>query len=62
MNKIHNKQNRNRVTDTKNRLTAVGMEAVWELGGKGEGIKRNKTLIDTDNSMTNTRGKGAWEK
>ena len=55
MHKI-NKQNRNRLIDKENRLTAVRGEGVRGLSEKGEGIK--KKIIDTDNSMEMTRGKG----
>ena len=39
MNKT-NKQNRNRLMDTENRLTAIRREVGWGLGEKGEGIKK----------------------
>ena len=57
MNKI-NKQNRNRLIDTENRLTAVRREGLEGLCEKGKDIKKKKTLIDTDNSLVITRGKG----
>ena len=33
-----NKQNKNRVRDTENRLTAVRGQGAWAVGEKGEGI------------------------
>ena len=55
-----NSQNRNRLTDTENRLTAVRSRGVGGLGEKGEGIKQRKRLTDTDHSMVITKGKGGW--
>ena len=49
-----NKHNRKRLIDTENILTAVRREGVWGLGDKGAGIKKKKTLIDSENSMVNT--------
>ena len=43
MNKI-NKQNRNRLTNTQNRLTAVRREGGYGLSEKGEGIKQHKLV------------------
>ena len=49
MNKINKKQNRNRLIDSKNRLTAVRGVEIWGLGEKkNTWIKRKKYhLIDT---------------
>ena len=56
-NKLTNKIER--LIDTENRLTAlIGEEGCIVQGGKTEVIK--KKLIDTDNSMVITRGKGGW--
>ena len=54
-----NKQNRDRLIETENRLTAVRGERGWGLDEKGEGIKQqqNKTLIDTANRMMMVKGK-----
>ena len=41
MNQI-NRQNRNRLIDTGNRLTAVRGERGWGVGDKGKGIKKKK--------------------
>ena len=54
-NKLTN--NRKRITDTKNSLTAVGRGQVGALGEKGEGCEQRGKLTDTD-SMVITRGKG----
>ena len=56
INKI-NKQSRNRLIDTKNRLTGIRGEG--GLGEKSEEIKEN-TLIDTDNNIVISRWKGGW--
>ena len=37
-----NKQNRNRLIDAENRLTAIRVEGGWGLGEKGKGNKQNK--------------------
>ena len=42
-----------------NRLTAGTGNGAGRLGETSEGIKEKKTLIDTDNSMVMSRGKGA---
>ena len=39
------KQNRNRLTDTENRQTAVRGEGIGKLGEKGEGIKKYKSVV-----------------
>ena len=64
MNKI-NKQHKNRLIGTENRLRAVGGEGSWgnclkQMKGLSTKTKTNKkkTLIDTDNSMEIARGKG----
>ena len=41
MNKI-NTQNRNRLIDTENKLTAVRGEGIGGLGDKGKGMKQKK--------------------
>ena len=57
-----NEQNRNRLIDTENRLTAVRGEGElkgWVKTVKGLSKKKNpQKLIDTDNSMVITTGKG----
>ena len=52
----YKKQNRNRLIETENRLTAF--KGGW-LKKVNKEINKNK-LIDTDNSMVITRGKGVW--
>ena len=42
----------------KKRLTTVRGEGYFGAGEKVEGIKKKKELIDTDNSMVITRGRG----
>ena len=42
-----NKQNRNRLIDTENRLTAVRGRGVGKMGGKGEGIKEKTSQTQT---------------
>ena len=61
MNNI-NKQNINRLINAESKFRAVRGERSWGLGETSEGIKQQKqnqkNLIDTDNSMVITRGKG----
>ena len=60
--KSTNKQNRNRLIATENRLRAARRSGVGSLGEKGEGIKQKyiKKLRDTENNRAITRRKGAW--
>ena len=58
MNKI-NKQNGNRLIETTDRQLSEG-RGVGGLGEIGKEIKQKENLIDTDNSMVITRGKGGW--
>ena len=53
-------QHSNRLTDTENRLAAVRGEGFRGLGERR--YAKKKTLINTDNSMVMSRGKGGWEK
>ena len=43
-NKI-NKQNRNRLTDTENRLTVAGGEVDWEQDETGEEITKYRSVV-----------------
>ena len=57
MNKVTN--NRKRPIDTENRLRAVRGERDYGAWWKGKGIKQRKNnLIDPDNRVVITRGKG----
>ena len=60
MNKI-NKQNRNRLMDTENRLTAVKGEGVGGHGEKGKGIKHTQTTHRARQHIVTTREKEGWE-
>ena len=49
---------RNRLMETKSRLTAV---MGGELGERGEGSEQTNKVTETDNTcMATTRGKGGW--
>ena len=52
------KQNRNRLMETEDRLTAAGGQEVVGLGEKCEVIKQKQKekVTDTDNSMVIARG------
>ena len=57
-----NKQNRNRLIDTENRLIAVRGEGVGGQVGSVKGLtKGKKRFLTTDNNIVITRGKGGWE-
>ena len=53
-----NKQNRNRLIDTENRLALLKGRGLEGLGEKCEGSKQTKNLADTDTNTVITRGKG----
>ena len=58
-NRQNKKQNRDRLIDVENRLTAVRGEGFGGLGEKDDEIKQKiKTKTDLDNTMVITRGKG----
>ena len=40
-----NKQNKNRLTDTENKLMVARGEGFGRLNGKGEGFKMNKSAV-----------------
>ena len=61
MNKI-NKQNRKRLMDTENRLTAVKGEGVGGHGEKGKGIKHTQTTHRARQHIVTTREKEGWEE
>ena len=43
-----NRQNRNRLTDTENRLMVARRRAFGELGEKGEGTKKSRSVVIKD--------------
>ena len=57
MNKISNKQNRNRFIETESRLTAIRGEEVGGWVIKGKGLSKGEKLIDKDKSRVIARGK-----
>ena len=43
--KTINKENRNRLTDTENRLMVAKWERIWRLGEKGERIDKYRLVV-----------------
>ena len=51
-------ENKRRLMDTEDRLTAVGGEGARGWAKKVKGLSKEKNLIDTDNSVVITRSMG----
>ena len=56
MNNINEQPNRNRLTDTENRLTTARKERVGEMSSKGEGIKQPPPQNKTKKQQKNPHG------